>query len=1349
MNKTVILSYCCMLLFLFIGCSNNRFFYHDRYSPYYKRLPVSQSSNKKDLFHISNILQNEIDINKHCKDIFSPNKTVKQLDLKKLEDIIYYYNNLSKTQLINLKTPSLISKYRIDKHDTFEIYSEKISIRNIIKNSLINRIDEIGIYSEEAIPFLISLLKDKKNKEKAKKAIFNIGSSAISILNNKFEQMSKNQNINDITLQYDILDLLFRFGYASENYYSKIITNKKEKNPLFFNNFTKYIKKQSKYNNKHSNNKLFFLDIVKHKDYKIREAFFEYIVKNKNAKGNDILALIPIIKNIIGNNEHTIELFQIFQILDIKYRDNQIDIVKKIIVPEIQRSLTFFFYDFKKNIALTSILLYLGYKSKYFDNDLKKTIEYINIHYKKYNNKDLTKFQELVIFIQRFQKISDIIINYDSTRSTKYDIDYNKWFEKLMKSVHEIDDESVEHLICEYPYYAYVCNRNILKQFLIDQNDGCLLFSKMITYYLYGFTFPSKVTYKTVCALTCTKFLDRYEKHGDISAMLYEMTYEFSRRANSNPVYGIYLFKNLHNYNVRTIFDLIFDKAYLKQNIDTTINLAYDNVNTFRSNQEILFYKIKLLSLYFEKESLLVKGLSDLSSVILAIISFIDFLDKKDVDISYSVNEIEELFKYAFAFYNNHKILNKEHIELLIRLFLTMNNFYLKNNNYKMASVCAYKAIAIYYFMENSKLLNNIELESYKKQIYARIYIAQGDYYFNNKKYDQAILNYNQSLKYKFEKIKMSAVFIGSFYYGQGKFINSINWSDIRFKICLCLFYKNKYQDCIETVLNIREERFNDSHHMLSFIQNIDSYLLNYSNEEYKNLLLSAYLRLSYDKQVVYKKYIFNLLMTFELIEIEVSNKLYNKNIVLNQIKNKHDKYLKKISNLELMIHLKDNTAYYNELNNIKSKLNHLTRIDGKNIARTTNTIYQVSSKYLDNNYSYFNKDNFDPQTMYLCFKQFNDLSDKNEYIMAFYIIKIDNKLNYYSNVITKVKSLDKLIKKLDNCSKDKDDSTKLKLLTEFFTLFFNKNILKGEKYSNVKNLVIIPSGIINYLPFDIFYHNNKYLIEDYHIYYRHSLLNEINKTDFDHYKIVLHEEDSIINKNALNQNKREVVLIGNPNFSYPFNLESIQICDYKFGSLNETKEEINRISKLLSPEFTVTKFLGDSAKEDIFYSFYSPKIIHVATHGYHFSDNKFTKTNSILSRCGIVLSHINAFSNINPMLETDGFLSAREISGLQLEHTELFVLSACLTMKGEISDNNEIAGIRLGLLFSGVNNAMLTLSNIGDRNTKSFMISFYKNFINNKHKGYNYALRKTKLDLINHGHPINDWYPYILYNLN
>ncbi len=136
--------------------------------------------------------------------------------------------------------------------------------------------------------------------------------------------------------------------------------------------------------------------------------------------------------------------------------------------------------------------------------------------------------------------------------------------------------------------------------------------------------------------------------------------------------------------------------------------------------------------------------------------------------------------------------------------------------------------------------------------------------------------------------------------------------------------------------------------------------------------------------------------------------------------------------------------------------------------------------------------------------------------------------------------------------------------------------------------------------------------------------------------------------------------------------------------------------------------------------------IIHIATHGFFFpqSDSSHTKVpmfqrnikqlDDPMLRSGILLAGANhtwdTIGNLFP--HQDGVLSAYELSALALDNTFLVVLSACETGLGDIDNAEGVYGLQRALKIAGVKYMIISLWQVPDKETSTFMVTFYRNLI-------------------------------------
>lgn len=212
------------------------------------------------------------------------------------------------------------------------------------------------------------------------------------------------------------------------------------------------------------------------------------------------------------------------------------------------------------------------------------------------------------------------------------------------------------------------------------------------------------------------------------------------------------------------------------------------------------------------------------------------------------------------------------------------------------------------------------------------------------------------------------------------------------------------------------------------------------------------------------------------------------------------------------------------------------------------------------------------------------------------------------------------------------------------------------------------------------------------------------------------------ISNNQANSNKS---LPKNTNIQEPFN--------YLPGTL----EEVNKISEIMiQKKVKVNKLVGENANEESFKNLVqnlNPSIIHLATHGFNNNFNSATEDINYqlqrfvskfaffydseypLQRCGLLFAGSNNAWNdiVIPEGIDDGILTAEEISRLDLRNTQLVVLSACQTGKGQIIGNEGVYGLQRAFKLSGVRYIMMTLWDIPDNTTIEFMTMFYSTLFN------------------------------------
>ena len=116
-----------------------------------------------------------------------------------------------------------------------------------------------------------------------------------------------------------------------------------------------------------------------------------------------------------------------------------------------------------------------------------------------------------------------------------------------------------------------------------------------------------------------------------------------------------------------------------------------------------------------------------------------------------------------------------------------------------------------------------------------------------------------------------------------------------------------------------------------------------------------------------------------------------------------------------------------------------------------------------------------------------------------------------------------------------------------------------------------------------------------------------------------------------------------------------------------------------------------------------------------------------------------------------DGILFALEAQGLNLDGTELVVLSACNTAQGSLDYSEGVFGLVRALRTAGARNVLVTLWPLNDGEARDFMVEFYKRWLAQPDRSDPAkALHETRLAYIdNHTNPGRRdprvWAPYVL----
>jgi CHAT domain-containing protein len=342
----------------------------------------------------------------------------------------------------------------------------------------------------------------------------------------------------------------------------------------------------------------------------------------------------------------------------------------------------------------------------------------------------------------------------------------------------------------------------------------------------------------------------------------------------------------------------------------------------------------------------------------------------------------------------------------------------------------------------------------------------------------------------------------------------------------------------------------------------------------------------------------------------------------------------------------------------------------------------------------------------------------------------------------------------------------------KLWTDSYIKNMLKDmyinfwqkiqEKLAGVKTVYLSVDGVYNKINLNTLINpeTNKYLAEELDLHIVTSTRDLVNR--------------NLIAGNNQSENKT-AELFGSPKF----NLDSNEINDiskkYSDNRLNSensssnnklsrgssdtllrglgydelpgTKIEIEKISEILkSNGWTAKTHTGKDATEESVKSVRSPKILHIATHGEFdkdiqtieesdkmtgkskkFYENPLLKSKLILAGGENTRQKLVNNESIDSSIE-DGYLTAYEVMNMNLDNTELVVLSACETGLGEIRNGEGVYGLQRAFQVAGAKSLIMSLWKVPDAATQELMLSFYSKWLGGMDKRESF--RQSQMEL-------------------
>ncbi|MCG8425085.1 MAG: CHAT domain-containing protein, partial [Proteobacteria bacterium] len=295
-----------------------------------------------------------------------------------------------------------------------------------------------------------------------------------------------------------------------------------------------------------------------------------------------------------------------------------------------------------------------------------------------------------------------------------------------------------------------------------------------------------------------------------------------------------------------------------------------------------------------------------------------------------------------------------------------------------------------------------------------------------------------------------------------------------------------------------------------------------------------------------------------------------------------------------------------------------------------------------------------------------------------------------------------------------------------------------GQRMGTIKKLYLAPDGALNLIPFAALRdEDGRYLIERHRLHYLTSGRDRVRPR-------------------LAPPDRAAPLIVASPRYDLPGNPSR-----HDFAPLASVLDEARAVAALYPNARLLT---GEQATEGALKSMRGPALLHIATHGYfeplHCGDGQIPAdrlANTPTVQSGLVLAGANGCrsgaASDRDGTEEDGLLTALELAALDLQGTELAVLSACDTAVGttEIRDRwgtptgraDGVYGLRRALILAGAETQLMTLWKVEDRATRRFMAQLYRNLAEGMARSD--ALRAVQIAAIRKRTPPRAWAAFIM----
>ncbi|HEX5171264.1 MAG TPA: CHAT domain-containing tetratricopeptide repeat protein [Cyclobacteriaceae bacterium] len=224
--------------------------------------------------------------------------------------------------------------------------------------------------------------------------------------------------------------------------------------------------------------------------------------------------------------------------------------------------------------------------------------------------------------------------------------------------------------------------------------------------------------------------------------------------------------------------------------------------------------------------------------------------------------------------------------------------------------------------------------------------------------------------------------------------------------------------------------------------------------------------------------------------------------------------------------------------------------------------------------------------------------------------------------------------------------------------------------------------------------------------------------------------------KSKLSSPENTASMFGNPTFYLTAS------ADATITALPGTEKEVAQLQYMLKQKgWNTTEFVEGAASEEQVKELNSPKIFHIATHGLYkpseemtlaeeiqgneamLTQNPLMRTGLLLKGAGDLLSKTDFNYNMD-----NGILTAYEAMSLNLDKTDLVVLSACETGLGDVEQGEGVYGLQRAFLVAGAKVLIMSMFKVDDEATQKLMLKFYQKWLNSNKLRQSFTDAKKEL---------------------